>query len=242
MTGAQVSGTWHGAAWAVRRIGQTTDAESTVRLSEPELRKASGFARTRERTRYLAPRILARTWTAGILGVDPRDVELAQGPCPACGGVDHGQPYVQIGTERLCFSLSRSGDLCALALSAGPVGIDVESLDRHVDIDAITSVSFSSRETCRLAGLEGRERQTAFLRMWTAKEAVTKTTGWGLRADFKDVDECGPGLWQHDRRQWSVHHIDGQAIGAVAAVATPSVAERHRQGQGLVGDQPVIVR
>lgn len=92
--------------------------------------------------------------------------------------------------KKLSFGLSYSGPLVLAAVSAdGPVGVDVESLDQGGDIH-IQAV-LSRDEQAYLAALESRERRSATLVLWTAKEAVAKMTGLGFSLDFSSFS-CLP--------------------------------------------------
>jgi 4'-phosphopantetheinyl transferase len=74
------------------------------------------------------------------------------------------------------------------------VGIDVERLDRAVNVDLLAARCFSDSEVAAL-GRSGSAR-TYFVELWTLKEAFLKAAGSGLSqplhsASF-DVDETLP--------------------------------------------------
>lgn len=72
------------------------------------------------------------------------------------------------------------GIAVAAASASGPIGIDVESLHRRVDVTAFAQEYFHPREQQWLAGAEDDQRTDAFFRLWTLKEAYGKTTHHGL--------------------------------------------------------------
>jgi 4'-phosphopantetheinyl transferase len=87
----------------------------------------------------------------------------------------NGRPYV----DGLAVSISHSRTLVAVAASAaGPVGVDVEDVYPR-EVAGLARRWFDPSE------LEWMARQpdelTAFLDLWTAKEAVGKALGLGLR-------------------------------------------------------------
>lgn len=73
-----------------------------------------------------------------------------------------------------------SGLAVAAASTSGPIGIDIESLQRRVDVDAFADTYFHDDEKELLAALPPDELSDAFFRLWTLKEAYGKTTGNGL--------------------------------------------------------------
>ncbi|MDD5349218.1 MAG: 4'-phosphopantetheinyl transferase superfamily protein, partial [Chthoniobacteraceae bacterium] len=60
------------------------------------------------------------------------------------------------------------------------VGIDLESADAVADWRTHAPAVCSSREIRILSALPEAERNAAFLRLWTRKEAVLKAAGLGL--------------------------------------------------------------
>ncbi len=82
---------------------------------------------------------------------------------------DRGKPYFLSGG--LCFSLSHSHSLCAVAVSDDPVGVDVERCREF------------TREHMIERSLHPSERGSFdgdFTRLWCRKEAAAKLTGEGI--------------------------------------------------------------
>jgi len=91
----------------------------------------------------------------------------------------HYEPTGQPCVDGLAVSISHSRNLVAVAASAvGPVGVDVEDVYPR-EVAGLARRWFDPTE------LEWMVRQpdelTAFLHLWTAKEAVGKALGHGLR-------------------------------------------------------------
>ncbi|MFE9254670.1 4'-phosphopantetheinyl transferase family protein [Streptomyces sp. NPDC006879] len=154
-------------------------------LDEGERAKARRFFRAEDRHRYLAAHLGLRALLAGYLGTDPGQVRLMREPCPGCGG-PHGRPALAPGQLRggapapqLHFSLSHSGDLALLVFATRPVGADVEALPEPVALHEVLG-SLHPAEAAELRALPAGERQRAFTRVWTRKEAYLKGTGVGL--------------------------------------------------------------
>lgn len=89
----------------------------------------------------------------------------------------------------LHFSISHSGGLAAVALSGRNIGIDVEYVDAHRNISAISKRFFSAEEHLWLS--ESNSPTEDFFSLWTKKEALAKLTGEGLesvcRSDTLDI-------------------------------------------------------
>lgn len=80
---------------------------------------------------------------------------------------------------RIHLNLSHSGDLFAAALSPDPVGIDIEWPRPRKLIDNVADYFAKEEVTC-LQALPETQRQLAFYRLWTLKEAACKSVGLSL--------------------------------------------------------------
>lgn len=97
--------------------------------------------------------------------------------------VENGKPYVK-NYPGFHFSLSHSGDYVVLATADIPVGIDVQE-ESVSDTDKLARRFFSEKENEMLGKIEDdEERSHMFFRIWSAKEAYIKMTGYGLREDL----------------------------------------------------------
>ena len=111
---------------------------------------------------------------ASYLGVPAEAVVLVDG--------EHGRPVLADGLHpSLDFNWSHSGDRAVLAVGRAIVpGIDLERRRPRPRALDIAERYFDPTEAAALAGLPESERDEAFLRLWTAKEAVLKALGRGL--------------------------------------------------------------
>ncbi|MFI0793374.1 4'-phosphopantetheinyl transferase family protein [Micromonospora rubida] len=93
-----------------------------------------------------------------------------------------GQPLVHAGdAAELPVSVSHAGDAVVVAARrAGPVGVDVEA-HRELPAVALARRWYAPEEAAWLADRPAERRAEAFLLLWTAKEAVGKALGRGLR-------------------------------------------------------------
>ncbi|MCX5116654.1 4'-phosphopantetheinyl transferase superfamily protein [Micromonospora sp. NBC_00362] len=96
-----------------------------------------------------------------------------------------GRPVVRVaevtGSVELAVSVSRTAGLVVVAASrAGAVGVDVERI-RPLPALALARRWFPPTELAWLGDRPEAGRTVDFLRLWTAKEAVGKALGRGLR-------------------------------------------------------------
>lgn len=92
---------------------------------------------------------------------------------------ERGKPHApQSGLD---FNLSHARDHALIAFARRqPIGVDLESTSRRVEIEDLARRFFSSGEADALSALPASLRPAAFLRLWTCKEAVLKAIGQGL--------------------------------------------------------------
>jgi 4'-phosphopantetheinyl transferase len=114
------------------------------------------------------------------LGVEPRAVPIT---------VEHnGKPILDpsLGSG-LHFNVSHSEALAVYAVTqCGRVGVDVERPRYIPNAEGLVERFFTPRERVQFFALAASERQPAFFRAWTRKEAVLKAIGRGVQA----LDQC----------------------------------------------------
>jgi 4'-phosphopantetheinyl transferase len=103
---------------------------------------------------------------------------------PAIERGEHGKPRFPAPFDTLGFNWSHSGDVALFAIGRGPaafeLGVDVERVKPRARAIELASRFFAADETEALRALDAAEVLAAFLRLWTAKEAVLKANGGGL--------------------------------------------------------------
>lgn len=152
-------------------------------LSADENIRAGSFYFAPDRHRYAAARRNLRGVLAGYLGRDPATLVFSYGrfgkpqliqPAGTMGSLDPA-------TSHLAFNQSHCGSLWLLAVAWNqPVGIDLEELKDLPDLALVARSIFSPEELLHQQSLSLAERQLAFFRRWTLREATAKFQGLGF--------------------------------------------------------------
>ncbi len=219
--------------WRVALCDESGDIARGLGVLSPEERaRAARFHQAADRERYVVAHLALRTVLGGYLGRAPgalRFVAAASGKprlVKAAAAVD------------LRFSLAHSGQLALCAVARGrEVGVDVERIGRSSDLIASVQQVLAPDEQRALERIAAPQREVAFYRLWTCKEAWLKATGEGLmRApDSFSIGGAAEGvprlLWVHGRPaeidKWSLLTLDPQP-GYAAALAVEGTGWRVR--------------
>nr|MBA3826125.1 4'-phosphopantetheinyl transferase superfamily protein [Ktedonobacterales bacterium] len=152
-------------------------------LSTDEREHAARFRFAHDQQRYTVAHAFVRHVLGAYLGVAPLGLTFAVGP--------QGKPSLvhQSGQPDLRFNLSHSHDRALLAVVLDrEVGVDVEFARPLEDADVIATQFFSLAERAALQTLSASEKQAAFYRCWSRKEAVIKVMGLGLSMPLDGFD------------------------------------------------------
>lgn len=145
-------------------------------LSPAEKTRWQRFMRAADRDRFLHARALTRTVLSRYLGdLAPAQLSFSQG--------SWGKPTLAalVDGQQLFFNLSHTQGIAVLAVTrAGEVGVDVEALERKVELLALSERYFAAAEHRQIAALAGDARRERFFSVWTLKEAYLKARGLGL--------------------------------------------------------------
>ena len=101
---------------------------------------------------------------------------------------DKGAPTLARTFVPTAISFAHSHEMAVCAMTqGGRIGVDVEPLSRRVArAEEIVARCFSEGERAALSA--AADREDAFLRIWTRKEALGKALGTGLNADAAALD------------------------------------------------------
>lgn len=200
----------------------------TDSLDETELTRAQRFHFESDRKHYVISHGLVRHLLGAALNLPPQQLAFHYGP--------HGKPALTTelsGTRSLHFNLSHSAGWAMFALSwEREIGVDLESACRlkgnTTDLSALAARVLSLREMAIWETLaETAEREAAFLRAWTRKEAYAKAKGEGIFVNLSSVEVALDALAPKSSliinsaktdQRWSVHDLPAP-LGCAAALA-----------------------
>lgn len=173
-------------------------------LSDAEHARAGRFGRRELRDRYVVGRGSLRAILGRTLGIDPAEVPIVRGV--------RGRPQLA-GDASLDFNVSHTGSVAIVGtLRNARIGVDVERIDRTINVAGIARKFLTENERLAIAPLDADAARRAVLTLWTCKEAMSKATGDALAAPFPSLDvdlrggrtlRDGPG--EYRPRRWSLH-------------------------------------
>jgi 4'-phosphopantetheinyl transferase len=180
--------------WSIElSVGEERLARAATCLSEVERERLEGILDPTRRDRLTLARAALRSIVGAYLGVEAARVPLYRDPLgrPRLGerketALGERGPRARESTE-LAFSLSHSGSLAVVALArGGAVGVDIEHLTRR-SREGLLRRALRPAEVEVVLSRPPEEREEAFLKHWTAKEAYGKALGVGLAWDPRRV-------------------------------------------------------
>lgn len=189
-------------------------------LASDERARADRFRVPADADRYTIGRSVVRQLVGGVTGVAPGEIifDYSRNGKPSVPGVH--------------FNVAHAGDAIVIALHQSPIGIDVERLDRPIDVTGLARVCLTDRERAALGPRPVTPE--AFFRLWTRKEAWLKAVGVGLSCPLRDVDVSdaaapivGPGVVCEDAPPWRIVDLPAPP-GYMAACAVADRAARIR--------------
>ena len=142
-------------------------------LSEAELAKANRLHQAPHRRAAIASRGILRSLLGGYLHQAPQALRFDYTP--------QGKPSLSppLQAAPLEFNLSHSDQVALLAIRLQDgIGIDVEAQRPLPLLPNLLQRYFSPQEQAAIAAADQPEHE--FFYYWTAKEALTKATGYGL--------------------------------------------------------------
>jgi len=235
-------------------------------LDTRELARVDRLRRDIDKRHYIVAHGILRAILGRYVGVDADAVEFGRGPhgkpCltspvppelgargPVLGTGNGTDPSVRsprnwgLGGHGgpIEFNMSDSGGLLLVAVADVPVGVDIEKR-RPMDVIKFARRFFTESEANALEALPEVDRETAFFRAWTCKEAYVK--GWGVGISHVGtfdirVGEARSGLLTcpfdpQSPSHWSLVNIDGlDNFAATVAIRQPGVETAQLRWWGM---------
>lgn len=143
-------------------------------LDRSETERLERFRFDIDKERFLLGHGFLRTVLGRYLGGYPEHIRFHRGR--------FGKPFIV--DAPISFNLSDTKDAVAIAISVDrDLGVDVETMARTVDHDAVGEHYFTTEEVASIAAATDGKRR--FLAFWTRKEAVLKASGVGIMDDLR---------------------------------------------------------
>lgn len=154
-------------------------------LTESERRDAERRARPELQSRFGARRMLRRLVVAASMGKLPTEIAV-EAECSHCGGTSHGRPHVVAAVPRPpSISTSSIEDRIIIALGDVSIGVDIESSGRA---DSAAGLSGARAIAGWYRVVQASPSHASTAEVWSALEALSKTTGRGLLASPGELE------------------------------------------------------
>lgn len=208
-------------AWVAEALDASEHERLSALLSDEERARHARFHFEHDRHSYVMAHALTRSVLGSITGVAPRGLRFEVGP--------HGRPELSWPERQpaLRFNLSHTRGMvaCAVAL-AQDIGVDVEQVERRLDVHALARSVFSEEERADLEALPPEAQRGRFFELWTLKEAYIKAVGQGLALPLRSISlQLAPGRAPRigfappvidDATQWWFHVVQPRPTHTLA--------------------------
>lgn len=153
-------------------LSPPTISRLSAKLDRHEQDRAAGFVFETDRAVFVGAHALLRHALGSIFG----------GAAIRFRTNAYGKPELDLDFEHgVHFNLSHTRGMAVCAICCGhSVGVDVEAVDRSVDVELLAKRYFAAREHRLIAEAPPHRRAEIFFRLWTLKEAMLKALGTGL--------------------------------------------------------------
>ena len=152
-------------------------------LSSDESERSEQFIFVKDRNRFSVRRGLLRVLLSHYTGIKPDDIQFSYG--------QNGKPAIpeMLNKNDIRFSLSYSKKFCLFAITrCREIGVDIEFNGGSFDYDQVINNFFTEKEISSVYCQNRKQRENAFLKLWTKKEALIKALGIGLSLPLSSFD------------------------------------------------------
>lgn len=188
-------------------------------LTAPEQDRANRILGSSFRSQFVVGRAAQHLLLSAYSGRPLADLRYVFSPC--------GKPSLDETSCHLQFNTTNAGSVAVYCVTfRRQVGVDIEPLRVVHEHEQIAQRFFSPLERAALSSVSPQLRTTAFLRIWTRKEAYIKATGEGLYRDLASFAvlegaDNAPHIWL-DRdtidARWIVEDLNVRWPGYVGTI------------------------
>ncbi len=148
-------------------------------LAAEERERAERYHSPHHRTAFTVGRGLLRTILSQYLPEKPEEIAITYNA--------HGKPGLV--NSPISFNLAHAGDLMVVAIAPEQtLGIDIEQVRPLAERDGMVRQFFTQFEQQQFFRVAEPERDRAFFRLWTGREALLKASGRGWAEGFAASD------------------------------------------------------
>lgn len=189
-------------------------------LTSDEAERAARFRFERVRNAFVVARGVMRCLLGRYMNTAPAEVRFVYG--------EKGKPALE-SNAGIEINLTHSHGVAAFALTTGcQLGLDIEHIRPLADMQNVAARFFCAEEAAEILALAAGERESAFFRCWTRKEAYIKAVGDGLSMPLNDfrvtTQPDAPARFVHlghdtdAASEWTLHDLSLEP-GYAAALA-----------------------
>jgi 4'-phosphopantetheinyl transferase len=196
-------------------------------LSDDEKLRAGRFLFKRHREHYIVGRGTLRRILGAYLGRGPGSLKFSYDR--------FGKPRLSQDGGGLRFNVSHSNGIGLIAVTMyREVGVDIEYIDRKIDVLSVASRAFSAEKAARLRSLPESLRTPAFFSMWTRTEARLKAMGVGL-SGFPEQQSVVSGHKNQEDRSFAVSAVEKVTEGSSTPLETHDEYKAALAVEGSIG-------
>lgn len=189
--------------WDIQNIGAERLRQWFAEFPPAQQQKILELRRTESRVSRLCAHRLALEMLSAAAGLPMAALVIEADPL--------GKP--QVKNAPLHFNLSHSGDFVACAVDARPVGVDIEVIR---PVRTALAARVCCPEELDYAAPGGTLDPVRFFALWTAKEALLKYRGTGIRGDLREVCVVQKGRLHLEALELLSSHTGAYALSVVS--------------------------
>lgn len=148
-------------------------------LSSEEVFSSRNYPSTAQRRKYLYSKVILREILSLYLDIPSHQIKFSHNK--------FGKPYLK-NSSNIFFNLSHtSNDLCIAVSATNEIGVDIESAPESHTMSELIDYFLTENELEIIKNLDSSNIETQLLRLWTQKEAITKSIGHSLERTLKHL-------------------------------------------------------